>query len=164
MKKYSSRILILWSMMFLLTAWTQKDQQEHKQKEGSPEKVIKNPKVLFYDDTPTSGVVHRDKLLNALRHPLRIKDEEGKIYPVIFYQYLHAHLDVFEDEFGAIIFLPEYFNTYSKEGLLPQHYLKQFDQFASFGDTLVIEDVRFLNADSSLSEQRVQGLRIFVDH
>lgn len=161
MKTISSKILILLIMSFGIIAWA-KSNGQHSQKEPT-EPALNQPKLYFYDDTPTSGMVHRDRLLNALKHPLVVKDQEGKTYPVVFYQYLYARLDIFEDEYGAVILVPEYFNTYSKDGLLPPYHLEQFDQFAGFGDTLIIEDVRFLMADSSLSKQTIQGLKIFVD-
>ncbi len=158
-KTWGALSLIL-SISVFLVAWSTDAQNKVEKKE---KKKVEEPVALFTDGTPNSGLIHRDKLSKALKQPLVVKDKDGKEYPVIFFQYLYVNMGIFEDATGKMIVVPDYVTTYARDGKLPQNQLDFFDYNASFGDTLVIENVQFLLPDSTLSEGFAKGMRIFID-
>jgi len=147
----------------ILISWTKKDQNKKANPEPKEKIKVEEAQVFFYNDTPNEGMVHRDKLADALKHPLIVKDKNGKEYPVVFYQFMFVDMNIYADSTGRNIIVPEYHTGYGRKGIMPEDRWKFFDYHASFGDTLVIEKVQFLLPDSTLAEEYAKGMRIHID-
>lgn len=146
-----------------LISWSNKDQNKKTQPEQKEKIKVEGAQAYFYNDTPNKGMVHRDKIADALKHNLIVKDINGKEYPVIFYQFMYVDMNIYADSTGRDIVVPEYHIGYGRDGLMPEDRWEYFDYHASFGDTLVIEKVQYLLPDSSLAEDYAKGMRIHID-
>lgn len=157
--KFTTLSLSLAASLFLLTAANQQDAEAEKKEKPK----IEGAQAYFFDDTPITGIVDRDKVAEALKHPLIVKDKKGTTYQVVFYKYTYAELGMFADEAGNPILITDYKTTYGREGMISELYIDYFDAHAGYGDTLYIDNVQYLLPDSTLAEDFAKGIKIAID-
>lgn len=138
-------ILMLVAVMAPKVFADEKDQDNDKAKVKKPVPV----KVYIGNSNIDSGVITTRLFDSLLRQGFTSRDSNGRVFNVKSFMFTYCERNLYEDSVGNPMILTDYISEYCFDNKLIDYQLEGILGRAKWGDTLIIEKIKLVAADST---------------
>lgn len=126
-------------------------------------KLVKHTGKSFLADGKFSGgTLSKEKFDSLIAFPLLAADSNNKFHPVISYYLTYVERNVYEDDAGHPIILPDYYGINSSNGQLSSEWLQIIRDKSKGGDTVLITNITSFYNDKEKTKFYTKPIEIIL--
>lgn len=147
-------------LMGALVTWQALAGEGDKEQKKKP-KIIPIPVYLGNSDID-SGVVPEQVFDSLLKQGFTSRDSNGRVFEVNKFMFTYCERNLYEDSIGNPIILTDYISEYSFDNKLKDYQLEALINKSKWGDTLIIEKITLISADSAKSTGFGKAMKLVI--
>lgn len=157
MKRTVQLFLLLAGGVFALSAFTDEKDQAKK-----PKVKPKPIPVYLGNSNIDSGMVAKPLFDSLLKQGFTARDSNGRVFEVKSFMFTFCERMLYEDSIGNPLFMTDYLSEYNFDNKLKDYQLNALLDRTKGGDTLIIEQIKLVAADTTKAEALGKQLRVVI--